>query len=73
MNFKEWGFDRYLRLAGGIAIITASVLARPAHMVLFVSAGAGFIITAVSNSCPFNACAVKVPVKKEDKNDGKVG
>lgn len=72
MSSKEWRFDRYLRLAGGIAIIAVSLLAHPAHMVLFVFLGIGFVITAVSNVCPFNACTVKAPAKKEDENDGKV-
>ena len=74
MNFKEWRFDRYLRMAGGIAIIGISIIAHPAHMVLFLFAGAGFVITAVSNACPFNACSVKSAVNnKEDEKNGKVG
>jgi hypothetical protein len=73
MNFKEWRSDRYLRLAGGIAILIVSVFARPAHMVMFLLAGGGFVITAVSNACPFNACAVKAAANKKDEKDGKVG
>jgi hypothetical protein len=67
LNLKEWKVDRYVRLISGIGLLVFAVFFKNGNPVILGIIGAVMMITALSNACPFNACAVKVPVKKEDR------
>jgi hypothetical protein len=72
LNFKNWAIDRYVRAVIGLASIAVSVFFHPAHSTAILIAGIILAATALSNRCPFNACAVKAPKNQEaDNNNGK--
>lgn len=64
--FKGWRFDRYIRAVLGASLFAAGFMIKGGFSMVLFGFGGGLLFTALSNSCPFNACAVKAPVKKED-------
>jgi hypothetical protein len=73
MIFKDWRMDRFVRLFSGIALAGTAFFFSGNRFYGLLAVGAVLIFTAVNGRCPFNACAVKAPVKKEEPVNGKVG
>jgi len=66
-DFKNWRLNRILRLFLGAGLIISAVLFYREYFMVIFSAGVILLATALSKACPFNVCAVKVPVKNNEK------